>query len=84
MPYDRMAKECVLSRPLTPTAEELVPGSYCLLLDSSCRPRRRRAPRDGGANYIIFMMNFATLEQKTILASMEFMAQEVIPRFAGV
>lgn len=37
--------------------------------------------RDTGTNYIIFMMNFATLEQKKILRSMEIMAKEVIPRF---
>ncbi len=36
-----------------------------------------------GTNYIIFMMNFATLEQKKILDSMALMAQEVMPRFAG-
>jgi len=39
--------------------------------------------RDTGTNYIIFMMNFATLEQKKILASMEIMAQEVLPKFAA-
>jgi alkanesulfonate monooxygenase SsuD/methylene tetrahydromethanopterin reductase-like flavin-dependent oxidoreductase (luciferase family) len=39
--------------------------------------------RDIGTNYIIFMMNFATLEQKTILDSMEIMAKEVLPKFAG-
>lgn len=39
--------------------------------------------RDTGTNYIIFMMNFAALEQKKILASMEIMAKEVIPRFAA-
>ena len=37
-----------------------------------------------GTNYITFMMNFATLEQKTILASMELMAKEVIPKFTDV
>jgi alkanesulfonate monooxygenase SsuD/methylene tetrahydromethanopterin reductase-like flavin-dependent oxidoreductase (luciferase family) len=36
-----------------------------------------------GTNYIIFMMNFATLEQKKILAAMEIMAKEVIPKFAS-
>jgi alkanesulfonate monooxygenase SsuD/methylene tetrahydromethanopterin reductase-like flavin-dependent oxidoreductase (luciferase family) len=36
-----------------------------------------------GTNYIIFMMNFATLEQKKILTAMEIMAKEVIPKFAG-
>ena len=36
---------------------------------------------DTGANYIIFMMNFAALEQKKILQSMEIMAKEVIPKF---
>ena len=30
------------------------------------------------------MINFASLEQKTILASMEIMAKEVIPKFTGV
>jgi alkanesulfonate monooxygenase SsuD/methylene tetrahydromethanopterin reductase-like flavin-dependent oxidoreductase (luciferase family) len=39
--------------------------------------------RETGTNYIIFMINFATLEQKTILASMEIMAKEVIPKFAS-
>jgi alkanesulfonate monooxygenase SsuD/methylene tetrahydromethanopterin reductase-like flavin-dependent oxidoreductase (luciferase family) len=34
-----------------------------------------------GTNYIIFMMNFATLAQEKILRSMEIMAKEVIPRF---
>jgi alkanesulfonate monooxygenase SsuD/methylene tetrahydromethanopterin reductase-like flavin-dependent oxidoreductase (luciferase family) len=34
-----------------------------------------------GTNYIIFMMNFATLAQEKILKSMEIMAKEVIPRF---
>ncbi len=37
--------------------------------------------KDTGTNYIIFMMNFATLEQKKILRSMEIMAKEVVPRF---
>jgi alkanesulfonate monooxygenase SsuD/methylene tetrahydromethanopterin reductase-like flavin-dependent oxidoreductase (luciferase family) len=37
--------------------------------------------RKTGTNYIIFMMNFATLEQKKILRSMEIMAKEVIPQF---
>ena len=39
--------------------------------------------RETGTNYIIFMMNFATLEQKTILDSMEIMAKEVLPKIAG-
>ncbi len=39
--------------------------------------------RATGTSYIIFMMNFATLEQKTILASMEIMAKEVLPKFAS-
>ena len=39
--------------------------------------------RATGTNYIIFMINFATLEQKTILASMEIMAKEVMPKFAA-
>jgi hypothetical protein len=30
-----------------------------------------------------FGTNFATLEQKKIPASMEFMAREVLPKFAG-
>ncbi len=34
-----------------------------------------------GTNYIIFMMNFAALEQKRILESMHIMADEVIPWF---
>jgi alkanesulfonate monooxygenase SsuD/methylene tetrahydromethanopterin reductase-like flavin-dependent oxidoreductase (luciferase family) len=38
--------------------------------------------RETGTNYIIFMMNFATLEQEKILRSMEIMAKEVIPRLA--
>jgi alkanesulfonate monooxygenase SsuD/methylene tetrahydromethanopterin reductase-like flavin-dependent oxidoreductase (luciferase family) len=37
--------------------------------------------RETGTNYIIFMMNFATLEQEKILHSMEIMAKEVIPQF---
>ncbi len=36
---------------------------------------------DTGTNYIIFMMNFAALEQKKILESMQIMAEEVIPKF---
>jgi alkanesulfonate monooxygenase SsuD/methylene tetrahydromethanopterin reductase-like flavin-dependent oxidoreductase (luciferase family) len=39
--------------------------------------------RETGTNYIIFMMNFATLPQKKILASMEIMAREVMPKFTG-
>jgi alkanesulfonate monooxygenase SsuD/methylene tetrahydromethanopterin reductase-like flavin-dependent oxidoreductase (luciferase family) len=39
--------------------------------------------RAAGSNYIIFLMNFATLEQKKILASMEIMAREVLPKFAS-
>jgi alkanesulfonate monooxygenase SsuD/methylene tetrahydromethanopterin reductase-like flavin-dependent oxidoreductase (luciferase family) len=35
--------------------------------------------RETGTNYIIFMMNFATLEQEKILRSMEIMAKEVLP-----
>jgi alkanesulfonate monooxygenase SsuD/methylene tetrahydromethanopterin reductase-like flavin-dependent oxidoreductase (luciferase family) len=38
--------------------------------------------KETGTNYVIFMMNFATLSQKKILASMEIMAREVLPRFA--
>ena len=37
--------------------------------------------RKTGTNYIIFMMNFATLDQEKILRSMEIMAKEVIPQF---
>ncbi|HTM07464.1 MAG TPA: LLM class flavin-dependent oxidoreductase [Verrucomicrobiae bacterium] len=37
--------------------------------------------RTTGTNYIIFLMNFATLEQEKILASMEIMAKEVLPKF---
>jgi alkanesulfonate monooxygenase SsuD/methylene tetrahydromethanopterin reductase-like flavin-dependent oxidoreductase (luciferase family) len=37
--------------------------------------------RATGTSYIIFMMSFATLEQKKILASMEIMAKEVLPKF---
>lgn len=39
--------------------------------------------RNTGTNYIIFMMNFAALEQKKILESMEIMAKEVMPKFAA-
>lgn len=39
--------------------------------------------RETGTNYIIFMMNFATLEQKKILDSMEIMAKEVMPEFSA-
>lgn len=39
--------------------------------------------RETGTNYIIFMMNFATLEQKKILDSMEIMAKEVMPKFSA-
>jgi alkanesulfonate monooxygenase SsuD/methylene tetrahydromethanopterin reductase-like flavin-dependent oxidoreductase (luciferase family) len=39
--------------------------------------------RATGTNYIIFMMNFATLEQEKILDSMEIMAKEVMPKFAS-
>lgn len=38
--------------------------------------------RQTGTNYIIFMMNYATLEQEKILRSMELMAKEVLPGFA--
>ena len=38
--------------------------------------------RATGTNYIIFMINFATLEQKTILAAMEMMAKKVMPKFS--
>ena len=40
--------------------------------------------RRTGTNYLIFMMNYATLEQERILRSMELMAKEVMPRFANV
>ena len=40
--------------------------------------------RATGTNYIVLMINFATLEQKTILASMEIMAKEVLPKFTGM
>jgi len=39
--------------------------------------------RETGTNYIIFMMNFATLEQKKILDSMEIMAKEIMPKFSA-
>ena len=39
--------------------------------------------RATGTNYLMFMINFATLEQKTILAAMEMMAKKVMPKFAG-
>jgi alkanesulfonate monooxygenase SsuD/methylene tetrahydromethanopterin reductase-like flavin-dependent oxidoreductase (luciferase family) len=39
--------------------------------------------RATGSNYVIFLMNFATLEQEQILASMEIMAKEVLPKFVG-
>ena len=37
--------------------------------------------REAGSNYVIFLMNFATLAQEKILASMEIMAKEVLPKF---
>lgn len=37
--------------------------------------------RDTGTNYVLFAMNFATLEQQKILASMERMAREVMSAF---
>jgi len=37
---------------------------------------------DTGTNYIIFMMNFATMGQKNALDSMELFAREVMPRFS--
>jgi alkanesulfonate monooxygenase SsuD/methylene tetrahydromethanopterin reductase-like flavin-dependent oxidoreductase (luciferase family) len=39
--------------------------------------------RATGTNYIIFMMNFASLEQEKILRSMEIMANEVIPQISA-
>jgi alkanesulfonate monooxygenase SsuD/methylene tetrahydromethanopterin reductase-like flavin-dependent oxidoreductase (luciferase family) len=36
---------------------------------------------DTGTNYVIFMMNFATMGQKNALNSMELFAKEVMPRF---
>lgn len=47
-----------------------------------CRERIEEL-RETGTNYLMFMMNFATLEIRKILASMEIMAKEVLPRFAG-
>ena len=38
---------------------------------------------DTGTNYIIFMMNFATMGQKNALNSMELFAKEVMPKFNG-
>jgi alkanesulfonate monooxygenase SsuD/methylene tetrahydromethanopterin reductase-like flavin-dependent oxidoreductase (luciferase family) len=38
---------------------------------------------DTGTNYVIFSMNFAGLEQKSILDSMEIMASEVMPKFGS-
>ena len=35
---------------------------------------------DTGANYVIFSMNFAGLDQKSILDSMSMMAEEVLPK----
>ena len=38
---------------------------------------------DTGANYVIFSMNFAGLDQKSILDSMAMMAEEVLPKVGG-
>ncbi|HXG53133.1 MAG TPA: LLM class flavin-dependent oxidoreductase [candidate division Zixibacteria bacterium] len=38
--------------------------------------------RSTGTDHIIFMMNFATLPQEKVLASMEIMAREVLPKLA--
>ena len=38
---------------------------------------------DTGANYVIFSMNFAGLDQKIILDSMAMMAEEVLPKVEG-
>ena len=38
---------------------------------------------DTGTNYVIFSMNFAGLDQKSILDSMAVMAEEVLPKLAG-
>ena len=40
--------------------------------------------RETGTNYIIFMMNFASLEQQKILESMEMMAKEVIAKLREI
>ena len=39
---------------------------------------------DTGANYVIFSMNFAGLDQKSILESMAMMAEEVLPKVGGL
>ena len=39
---------------------------------------------DTGANYVIFSMNFAGLDQASILESMAMMAEEVLPRVEGI
>ncbi len=38
---------------------------------------------DTGANYVIFSMNFAGLDQKSILESMAMMVREVLPKVEG-
>lgn len=38
---------------------------------------------DTGANYVIFSMNFAGLDQKSILDSMAMMAEEVLPKVSA-
>ena len=38
---------------------------------------------DTGANYIVFSMNFASLDQKSIVDSMTMMAEEVLPKVGG-
>ena len=61
--------------------EQLYQEGMVLVGDPKRCIERIEEIRETGTNYLIFMMHFATLEQKKILESMEIMAKEVMPRF---
>ncbi|HXV79204.1 MAG TPA: LLM class flavin-dependent oxidoreductase [Candidatus Binatia bacterium] len=62
--------------------EDLYKEHMILVGDPKRCVEQIEAIRDTGTNYIIFMMNFASLEQEKILRSMEIMAKEVVPQIS--
>jgi alkanesulfonate monooxygenase SsuD/methylene tetrahydromethanopterin reductase-like flavin-dependent oxidoreductase (luciferase family) len=65
------------------TYDELYRDGMVIVGDPRRCAERVEELRETGTNYLMFMMNFATLEIRKILSSMEIVAREVLPRFAG-
>jgi len=78
-PMDAFYRQRLHIRPRT--YDEMVRDRMVMVGDPKHCIEQIEEIRETGTNYLIFMMNFATMNQARVLGSMECFAKEVMPRF---